>query len=420
MEERTTDILVRRMGVRWTRLPVIQAPVSEVDSSVPPCLASVRPFTVRFGRSGFEDQMSDALPLIVMAFLAGSLTAWVLAIARLVRGKPLLPYEPRQPVPWGLVDLGLILLVLMGVVGSGLALARREWQIPVAAEMDELEPQQQAIVFVAFSMSTLIATAFCFVLLAWRVRARPADFGVQLVRLGHDIRVGLAAFLMLIVPVLLLQLLLTRWFPTRHPLIELLRQSPSPGFLCVAAFAAVVAAPVFEESLFRLFLQGWLEKMQVTRRRNATGQATSAECDAVIIGDRQLRKLAAPAVREEDGLGPPAPHHWSSERELDNPYSATQPADGEAVSTLEFEPSSEHAVDEANRPGWLPVVVSAILFSLAHFSNGPDWIPLFFLALGLGYLYQRTHRIQPCLVVHILVNALAVAQLWLYVRDAAG
>jgi membrane protease YdiL (CAAX protease family) len=35
----------------------------------------------------------------------------------------------------------------------------------------------------------------------------------------------------------------------------------------------------------------------------------------------------------------------------------------------------------------------------------PDPIPLFVLALGLGYLYRQTHRILPCIVVHLLLNA---------------
>jgi hypothetical protein len=30
---------------------------------------------------------------------------------------------------------------------------------------------------------------------------------------------------------------------------------------------------------------------------------------------------------------------------------------------------------------------------------------LFFLALGLGYVYRQTHRILPGIVVHFLLNA---------------
>ena len=60
---------------------------------------------------------------------------------------------------------------------------------------------------------------------------------------------------------------------------------------------------------------------------------------------------------------------------------------------------------------WLPIVVASILFSLAHFGQGTAPIPLFFLSLGLGFIYQRTHRIWPSIVAHMLVNGLAVVQL---------
>jgi membrane protease YdiL (CAAX protease family) len=60
----------------------------------------------------------------------------------------------------------------------------------------------------------------------------------------------------------------------------------------------------------------------------------------------------------------------------------------------------------------LPIVLSSALFALAHVGHGPDPIPLFFLALILGYIYQRTHRIVPCIVAHMLFNSLAMLVLW--------
>jgi membrane protease YdiL (CAAX protease family) len=60
-----------------------------------------------------------------------------------------------------------------------------------------------------------------------------------------------------------------------------------------------------------------------------------------------------------------------------------------------------------------PILVSASVFGLAHYGNGPAPIPLFFLGLFLGYLYQRTHRLLPCVTLHVCVNALTTVQLWL-------
>jgi membrane protease YdiL (CAAX protease family) len=33
------------------------------------------------------------------------------------------------------------------------------------------------------------------------------------------------------------------------------------------------------------------------------------------------------------------------------------------------------------------------------------------LAVGLGYLYQRTHRVVSCVVVHFLLNSCSLAAL---------
>jgi membrane protease YdiL (CAAX protease family) len=52
-----------------------------------------------------------------------------------------------------------------------------------------------------------------------------------------------------------------------------------------------------------------------------------------------------------------------------------------------------------------PIAISAFSFAILHWSHGPDWIPLFFLAVGLGYLYRQTHRLLPVIVVHFLLNA---------------
>jgi membrane protease YdiL (CAAX protease family) len=42
-----------------------------------------------------------------------------------------------------------------------------------------------------------------------------------------------------------------------------------------------------------------------------------------------------------------------------------------------------------------------------------DPVPLFLLALALGYIYHRTHRLLPVFVLHALFNAFAFVSLWL-------
>ncbi|MFT7642674.1 MAG: membrane protease YdiL (CAAX protease family), partial [Pirellulaceae bacterium] len=65
------------------------------------------------------------------------------------------------------------------------------------------------------------------------------------------------------------------------------------------------------------------------------------------------------------------------------------------------------------RLAMLPILGSSAIFALMHFSHGPDPIPLFFLSIGIGYVYQRTHRILPCILIHMLLNGFSILLLWL-------
>jgi hypothetical protein len=58
--------------------------------------------------------------------------------------------------------------------------------------------------------------------------------------------------------------------------------------------------------------------------------------------------------------------------------------------------------------GWIAIGITSLIFALLHWSHGPAWVALTVLAAGMGYLYQRTHRIVPSLVVHGLLNNLTM------------
>lgn len=52
-----------------------------------------------------------------------------------------------------------------------------------------------------------------------------------------------------------------------------------------------------------------------------------------------------------------------------------------------------------------PIVVTSLIFAAMHLGQGAAPIPLFFLSLGLGFLYQRTGRLVPVILVHMLLNS---------------
>ncbi len=67
------------------------------------------------------------------------------------------------------------------------------------------------------------------------------------------------------------------------------------------------------------------------------------------------------------------------------------------------------STDQALYPrSYLPIVLASLIFAAMHLGQGAAPIPLFFLSLGLGYLYRQTGNITAPLVVHIVLNALTL------------
>jgi hypothetical protein len=101
-----------------------------------------------------------------------------------------------------------------------------------------------------------------------------------------------------------------------------------------------------------------------------------------------------------------------------NPYAPPQApltiVDPQMAALPEDQP--ELRADQA----WLPIAISSVIFALLHYTHGPDWIPLIFLAAGMGYLYQRTHRLLPSLTVHCLLNSYSLWGLWIQVGRDQG
>jgi membrane protease YdiL (CAAX protease family) len=280
-----------------------------------------------------EDEVSFLTSSVILTLLAGSLIVWAQIAGRLAMRPrtPLVEYEPRLPVPWSGVDvavLGATALMLQSLV-VGLVV---RW---LGIELNVRSPE----VLEAIIVSRLAWLAFAIPYLVFRTGAYADDMGFDLRRFGHDMRVAGLTFLAAIVPVYGTQIVLTQVFgiKSEHALVQLARDAPNTGLLVLISFAAVIMAPLVEEFLVRVVLQGWLEKKQ-----------------------RLFRK------RRGDETESPA--------------------------------------------GWGPIVVSGAIFAVLH--EWPDSIALFILSLFLGYAYQRTHRIVAPLTVHVLVNSLAMLELW--------
>ncbi|WP_416763268.1 lysostaphin resistance A-like protein [Roseateles sp. So40a] len=66
-----------------------------------------------------------------------------------------------------------------------------------------------------------------------------------------------------------------------------------------------------------------------------------------------------------------------------------------------------HGTDLRTMNGWLPVLLAAVLFGLAHAAGGPAYVALALLAgLGYGLMYTLSARIEAAIALHFALNAL--------------
>lgn len=214
-----------------------------------------------------------------------------------------------------------------------------------------LPKQLNATVLAVNCAAEVVALALGVAWLMLRSRATWADLGLTGSRLGYFIGLGLLAYFVSVTPVQSLLEGLSKLFeqPYEHDVITALKAPGGFSRWAWAALAVVIVGPLSEEMFFRVILQGWLETI-------------------VWPGTRAFLTTTSATAAGEEAESPAAPVVWQ------------------------------------------PIVFSSGAFALMH--SGLAQIPLFFFALVLGYLYQRTHRLWPSLVTHMLLNGGSLGMLW--------
>lgn len=314
--------------------------------------------------------------LIAPLLIAGSLFLWRRIIAQLRCGKEPVTFESRRPTHWGVVEVVLIAggyILLQSMAGS--------WFDAYAETPDKLRRVLSA------NLCANLLTAI-WTLLVLRVRGSNwTDLGLRLHRLAYDIKLGLLAFVVIAPPVYAIQGLLKQWFPGEHPVEELLHQPMDTATWIVVFLAVVVVAPLVEELLFRVVLQGWLEK--TFTRSVSSGEKSTIEvspADPMLELDATLNRLAE-RVPET----------------VVNPYVAPSSLESSFV---------PRAGPREGATSWLAIPFSSLVFAMIHLRpESADPVPLFVFALMLGYLYQQSHRIWPGVVLHATLNGISLLML---------
>jgi membrane protease YdiL (CAAX protease family) len=191
--------------------------------------------------------------------------------------------------------------------------------------------------------------------------------------------------------------------------------------IAVAVIMAVAIAPLYEEFVFRVLLQGWLESVwsRIGQNRPELRRFPISwvpiVLPAAMFAMTHLRYATAPLSTQLLV----SIFLWQLAAELF--------VLGMAVALLRFSAGATAA-----DMGWQPrkllsdallglvsllIVIIPIriiqetvvnLVATRNWDFALDPVPLFFLALVFGWLYHRTHRIAPSLVLHMAFNATAV------------
>jgi membrane protease YdiL (CAAX protease family) len=306
---------------------------------------------------------------IVATIVAGvsivaSTLVWGWMVARCNKGREPLAVEPRRPVPWRAAEVILVIAISVLFQLVAVQILQGTLDLDPDLEFEALSSREFVLLNLAGVFAQIVALVVAIILLPLTCGATRLDMGFDTRQLRRDFRIGLVSFVAIVPPVYLLQALLFQFFSEQHPYIEKLMSNPETGSFLVIAISVLLVAPLVEEFLLRVLLQGWLER----QFRTAFGNQSS----------RDSYEGAQPVGPDVAGTS-------------------------EGVSVFSFQRAA-------------PILISAAIFALLHLRQGPAPVPLFFLAIGLGYLYQCTHRIWPSLVVHLLLNAATLVMLWIELR----
>ncbi len=211
-------------------------------------------------------------------------------------------------------------------------------------DLSVLSSDDRSLLFLLSNVASVLALVSVLVWMNLTTPRQLIAYGFLPVK--QDIVLGLKASLLILPPVLFISFIVNEIVEYEHPALDLLEISSGAPRLTALIFVIAIWAPLFEEMVFRGLLQG------------------GAQRAAQQIVNRQAITLVADPLHESPVVTADEVKHWP----------------------------------------WWPVIMSSTVFALLHAEQGAAWIPLFFMALGLGYLYRQTGRLGPGMIVHFVLN----------------
>ncbi|MEA1951459.1 MAG: CPBP family intramembrane glutamic endopeptidase [Planctomycetota bacterium] len=211
---------------------------------------------------------------------------------------------------------------------------------------------------------------------------------------------------------------------TSHAIVQLFRGG-NPWMILFCVVSAVVVAPIVEEFLFRVLLQGWLERMDrqlrpmlpVLRRLVPWGVAPLV-LSSLVFAMVHFR-VASPPMNTRYLLSMMVGNSLVGISTSVFAILLLRIKNGATASDLGFAGGKfpqDVCLGLAAAAGVIfPVfILQAVMTAVLPKWIAADPLPLFCFAVALGFLYCRTHRVVASIVLHMSLNATSLVMLWFY------
>ena len=339
---------------------------------------------------------------LMLSLLASVVGSWIWVILRVAFQASVLPrFEPRV-VPWGGKSVLAVLLVWLAIqiVGQiAFTLATHGVSGRAKGAPAVLSPSEMMVASAIQNTAVLVVIPL---LLAAISQARARDFGLArptLRTLGQVVQ-GVVAW-PLAAPVVYGMMLVAVWIwgKQSHPLESAIKNEGLGQMSAVFLLAGAVLAPAAEELIFRGVLLGWLTRLALppvpTRSLLLDDAGDLIDPSS---WDNELEVRPQPCLASTDELQPDPRQLVEDDSEIANipPHElSTIPKSGMTFRLI------------------LANLVVSILFAGLHYSVWPTPVPIFFLSLVLGLLYQRTGSLVGPVALHMSFNGISTILMFL-------
>jgi membrane protease YdiL (CAAX protease family) len=346
-----------------------------------------------------------------------------------VRPRPLLPIQRQRAVPWSGFEIWLLVFLVFffwPAAASEFITRSRflDWfcgpdsvAALTSSALSELRKNERRLWAPLLAAPAQIATIMLVPL--WIGNTRPYQLGLSGGACPRRVVLGWVGWALLSPAVLGCHIVciwaaenLWHATPEEHPLIQIFKSQSQAKERLAMIVGAVVAAPVLEELFFRGLLQPWFSK----RRWGGAFAMWAALSVSIFLRadgiDQAWTQMGIRGVVHE--LAPAAfvlvmmPGAYLLPRML--PSRRARP-----TADLEVCRHTRIVVADLQVCQWKirAIYGTALLFAAVHANIWPTPIPLFLLALGLGYLAYRTQNLIAPILVHSLFNAVSCVGLFL-------